>query len=334
MTRTGLELERYVNKSVYVVDEDLVGLEDVVDQHGAELAQWRVAEELGPCTLALCAVALYFRGLRGGRDGCGLQLSVAAWARVLGRSERAVQYAIRAGVERGFLAWRHRFVPWAWVDDAGIRRQRVQVCSALYLTAYGARRLERRGETRRQWVRWGSTRAGLVVVGVAEKLLATLRSKIRTIALRVTDAQERCTPSFAATPREENLFRSVVRRLVGNAGPAPPAKVSPSGTASPGALLPPNAPPSSSALPGGSEGGEVQSPHHKAALELERQLADFWERRALTPATAWPELWSSSDERGRQFLTREFARWRPYLAELLEAESADRQGRPFQRRLL
>lgn len=194
-----LKPEQMQNPRLYVVDSDVKEVRDLVERHAGELARWRFRDELPPTACAILAFCSYFRGLRSGRDGCGIQLSLSTWSSVLGRSRRMVQYAFDELVARGFIFRRRRYVKLkdGWTDAKGRKHEEADVRYCVYLTALGARRIERRGELRDMHVRAkGGPKLILRVVGIVGDLFTTLSRVSKAIAARVTDADERCTPSY------------------------------------------------------------------------------------------------------------------------------------------
>jgi hypothetical protein len=191
------------NPAVYVVDSDVTAVEGLVTRHAAELDRWRLSDELSPTACAVLALLSMFRGLRSGPDGCGVQLSLATWSRVLGRSRRMVQYAFDELRERGFIRRHRRFVKLSdvWTDAKGRTHTEADVRYCVYLTSYGARRIERRGETRAVKVVAGKGRVRVLsVCGVVGALLETLRPILKLIGPRVTDPVRHCTPSVRCRP--------------------------------------------------------------------------------------------------------------------------------------
>lgn len=206
--RPKLTPEQLCNPCSYVVDADLAGVRGLALANAAELEQWRMRDELSPTACAIVALLLFFRGLRGGNEGCGLQVSLARWAQVLGKSRRMVCYALDELAARGFISRRRRWVrvePWEAAPRKGKTSghvyEKADVIYATYLTRYGAGRLERRGETRALRVITGHGRSRVLsVCGVMARLAAEFGPKIRLIAARVTDAANRCTPTAVTNP--------------------------------------------------------------------------------------------------------------------------------------
>jgi hypothetical protein len=191
------------NPAVYVVDSDVTAVEGLATRHAAELEQWSNRDELSPTACAVLVFLSMFRGLRGGDDGCGVQLSLATWSHVLGRSRRMVQYAFDELRDRGFILRHRRFVKLddVWTDDKGRTHTEADVRSVVYLTKLGALRIERRGETRKLKVKAGKgLMRVLTVSGAVGALLETLRPILKSISLRVTDAVSHCTPSVRCRP--------------------------------------------------------------------------------------------------------------------------------------
>lgn len=309
--RPELEPIEMANPSVYIVDEDLGGVRDVVDRNYGEFRQWRMRDELSPTACAILAIHSIFRGLRGGRDGCGMQVSNACWVRVLGRSERQVNYAFAELRERGLVVRRARYVdrPDGWADGTRDRTgrlhlwKRAEVYSASYLTPLGARRIERRGETRRLTVTAGGhgLRRVLVAVGVVGNLLKQLAQRIRVIALRVTDAEKNCDPSSELNQRR-TTYRSGDPELVENRGLEPPAMASAHTDAR---------------RRGISDGGSF---HDRAATAFNAEVERLWSKRLMTAATAYPDLWARADAERRRRLDEEFAPFRRVLTWRLQKE--------------
>lgn len=311
--------------STYVVDADVADFPaDLAQVHAAELEQWRLRDELTPTALGVIAVLTVFRGMRTGRDGCGLQLTVGCWQRLLGRSERQVQYAFDELQACGFIFRRRRYVelPEVWTDEGTKHRgpkthATADVPYVTYLTELGARRIERRGETRQLTVVVGR---GLVRVlrasGVVGNLLKDFGRNLRVIAKRVTDAAIRCTPSSLPSHLRSSNRRSA--RPDGNgAGCAPPlprAGAPPGGLAGelPGTFPNPTTPPHAAAS--GPYGGK------SAATRWVQQLEELWSRRVVVAGAAWPEAWAVADEVGRKWLTKEFSSFKPVLEARLRAE--------------
>lgn len=285
----GLQRHELHNPTAYVVDRDLSGVRGLVHLHGAELEQLRArdvrGEQLSKTSWAIVVLLSAFRGLRGGRDGCGLQLPIALWAAVLGVSERAVQYAFEQLKLHGVAWHRRRLVKVDWIDRNGVERERADVYGVAYLSQLGALRLARSlgGGTRQIVVRNGKSTRVLFAAGLVGKLLRTLSEKLRAIALRVTDASERFTPT-AGSESLEDLEQKKRGTPVGNHRAAPRATD-----------RPPWAPGPDSPAAGLSKEGI-------ALYRLHLQ-------GSLTPQIAWPDAWAHADARGQQWLKREAERW-------------------------
>lgn len=286
-TWPGLPPERMQNPSVYVVESDLAELRGLVDEHRAELQQWRRRDGLSPTALVIRAVLSVFRGLRGGRDGCGGQVPMRAWSLITGRSERMCSYAFAELAAAG-EAWRRpRLINHEWVDASGVPRKRADVHAVAYLSPLGAVRVtrryekKRRGETRRKGV--------LRAAGLVGKLLKTLSQKLRLIAVRVAAMKIRFRPTALLRDRR---FKTKDRRaaLWGR------AQLGRSSTSRP------HTPEASAAGPPGAGMGGG----------LDEQLRLFRQKK-LTVETAWPALWKPIDPivgrtRRHWWLIREFGK--------------------------
>jgi hypothetical protein len=285
----GLKRHELHNPGAYVVDRDLAGIRGLVQTHGAELAQLRArdvrGEQLSKVSWAIVVLLSAFRGLRGGRDGCGLQLPIALWASILGVSERAVQYGFEQLRAHGVAWHRRRLVKVSWIDRNGVERERADVYGVAYLSQLGALRLSRSlgGGTRQIVVRNGRQARALFAAGVVGKLLRTLSEKLRAIALRVTDAFERFTPT-AGSESLEDLEQKKRGKPVENRRGRPPPRD-----------RPPWAPPDDSPA---------------AGLEKEQlRLYRLHLKGELTPQIAWPDAWAAApDDRARRYLCREAER--------------------------
>jgi hypothetical protein len=247
-----------------------------------------------------------FRGLRDGVDGCGLQLTLATWSRLLGRCRRMVQYAFDELAARGFIRRHRRYVARAWSEwrrDKKTRElelvehQTVDIPYAVYLTRYGARRLERRGETRQLTVIAGQGRVRVLrATGLVGNLLATLGQILKTLALRLSEPAETLHPSRYSTGSSRSPIVSAAppfgrKSVSGPHGPAPPTTAQP---------VP------DSALHGhlGGEG------HRRAAQAWREQLDELWRRGAGSAAAAWPDLWSIAGDDYRRQLVEQFEPYR------------------------
>lgn len=308
MSWPGLAPSQMHNPTAYVVVEDVRELRDLVKVHQAELQQWRRRDALAATSLAICAVLGLFRGLRGGLDGCGVQIPIRVWAQVLGVSERMVAKAF-VQLELAGLAWhRRRLVKHEWVDGNGIARQRADVHAVAYLSKLGMVRLSRRNEKQRRGlearavVKNGRSVRVLFAGGIVGKLLATLATKIRGIALRVTDAAERFTPtavSETTSPASKQRQRSSPVGSAAGRGSHWPARA----RRKPGAE-PPAA---------GTKGDRAK-------------LFELWRRGQLTPESAWPDFWKKAhlpyrDRRGHhQERNEKSRRWLIRCAEELAIE--------------
>lgn len=311
------------NPCTYVTDADLRALPGgLVDRHRAELEQWRLADELSPTALALVALLLPFRGLRHGLDGCGVQATVAELSRLTGRSERMVQYALDELQAGGWIRRRRRFVKVDWVDARGVEHAQADVVWATYLTLYGARRLERRGETRRFRVVAGRGRVQVLhACGVVGSLFEALTQILRTLARRCASIPDSCTPSFGEQQDQESSNTAVGNSSVESASRTGSQRATspPSAADEPSALRPPPPPPS------GRAGGLIrrEANHAAAAAFVAEELERLWSRRALTPATAWPDLWRRADERQRKWLEQRFRPYRAVLAARIRAAAQE-----------
>jgi hypothetical protein len=300
----GLKPEQRSNPTSYVTARDLrESPVDLVDTHAGELLQWRRRDELSPTALCIAGVLLVFRGLRGGRDGCGVQMNVDDWAELLGRSRRMVQYAFAQLELLGWVWRRRRFVKVDWEDEAGNKFKRADVWGVAYLSTKGAVQLQRRGETKRLVSRRGATRRLLMHEGLVGSLMKAFSSEIRAIARRFADVPKHCAPSLRTSSQKQEPGRM-------RSAPVFPGRLA-SAKARTRGPSPPNA-------AGGGEWGR-----ERVARELERLRGML----ALTPAQAWPEAFfaPTTDDRGRRWLADEFERFRPELEAHFEAHATPAQ---------
>lgn len=303
----GLEVRERFTPTAHVSAFDLAELgQGLLQRFGGEFSQWAKQDSLSAAAAGILAVLALFTGLRRGPNGAGVQMPVSSadnrvtadWARLLGCSERSVQYAFAELLERGFIARFDRDVvlehEWHHKTAGGDLRPHLaaQVWSVTYLTKKGAVRIARRGETRRLVLKDGQQARVLVAAGAVGKLLAEFAQKIRGIAKRITDAVFLCTPPLRGST--SRLLNRSNDAAAGGADVSRPATGPPSRSSS-------STSPETSG--GGREGKERFSP----------ELEQLWRRRALTAAQAWPELYFSGDDATRRWLEREFA---PHRAEL------------------
>jgi hypothetical protein len=170
MTGPGLKPHQRCNPRSYVTGRDFRGWKTGLCQaHGGELRQWSRQDELSTTAAAILAFLSVFHGLRSGPEGCGVQMTLEGWSKLLGRSRRAVAYAFDQLDARGLVRRRRRLVKVDWVDDSGKARTRADVWGVAYLTKLGAVRIARRGETRRLMVRAGRSERVLVCAGSCGK---------------------------------------------------------------------------------------------------------------------------------------------------------------------
>lgn len=303
MSGPGLKPHQRCNPRSYVTERDFRSwATGLCRSHAGELRQWSRRDELSVTALAIVAVLSVFRGLRGGPDGCGVQMTLAGWAELLGRSRRAVAYAFDQLDGAGWVRRRRRLVKVDWIDDSGKARARADIWGVAYLTKLGAVRIARRGETKRLVVKNGVSSRVLTCAGVVGSLLKTHRDEIRAIAPRVTDALRNCTPS--------TQWRKTLQLQPVEAGGALPV-----GSA---LSLRATGPPSS------SDAGSTADRDRRAqwgGSRFRAEIERLWAQRLLTAATAWPENWRTADARGRAWLREQFDRdYRTELGRRLAAE--------------
>lgn len=296
----GLPRAKMCNPRSYVVQADLAELgRELVPRNLSELegrSRCYGKGELSPTALCIAAVLSVFRGLRGGRDGCGVQAPLEAWARLCGRSRRQVAYAFAQLEAAGWVARRRRLVRHRWTDELGRTWERADVHGAAYLLPKGAARTAPAA-----WRKAGRAE----VIGLVGKLLRTAGQKLRVLARRVTDALVRCTPSFGE--KRDKSFRTRQSGALQGA----PRSTSPPGRRAdePPLRLP-------TLRRSGDEHREDQprsaaGPQGKGAQAL------------------WPEAWERADARGRQWLHRqavelELGRTLPSPAQRSQKERAAR----------
>ena len=319
------EAVQMCNPRVYVVDDDLRGFAgDIANRHAAELGQWRMADELSHTACAILAFLTFFRGLRGnGRDGCGVQLSLVEWSRCIGRSRRMVQYAFRELEHRGFIFRRRRFAKLKdpWTDERGRTHTEADIRYAVYLTQFGARRIERRGETRVEKVIAGSRRLTLTVCGLVESLLTELREILKAIAPRVTDAADHCTPSSEAgrSPVSDEACGALPSGSpTFSRGRAPQDRVD--------KLR--DRPHDARKRAKGFAGTEGLSdgPRLRGANWVLEEAEACW-REGRTTAALWqPERWAKAGAEERKHLVQSFAPIALELAKFITAAAARRRG--------
>ena len=87
----------------HVVGVDFALVRDFARWSPAELRQRAAAAQLSDTAVAILLVLRCVRGLKGGVNGCGSQLSVDEWCALLGRAERSVQYAMAELSEAGLV---------------------------------------------------------------------------------------------------------------------------------------------------------------------------------------------------------------------------------------
>lgn len=268
----GLPRARMCNPRSYVVSADLYELgRELVKSNAAELDRKAVRGELSPTAICIAAVLYVFRGLRGGRDGCGVQAALdGAWAHVLGRSRRQVAYAFAQLEEAGWVARRRRLVRHEWTDEAGHTWQRADTHGAAYLLPKGAVQLQPAA-----WRKDGRR----VVIGVVGKLLKLAAQKLRVLARRVTDAVNRCTPSFGEK-RDKSFRTRGNARHQGARSTDPPGRRADA----PGSRLPTKA---------------ARADEHQ---EDSARSAPRPQGKGLNAQQLYPELWAASDQRGRNWL--------------------------------
>lgn len=279
MSWPGLPTWKMHNPSTYVVERDLRELPDqLARRYASELQQWRRRDQkqkqrrrwLSPVQMAILAVHGLYRGLRAGELGCGLQVSAEGWARQLGCKPRAVTKAFARLKKLGLLERWRRLIPHQWKDGKAART-RADVHGISYLTAAGVKWLaEHAGKTRRlvvqsTWAPGGVRRRVVVAAGLVGKLLETLRSKLKRLALRLSPLAKQDRPE--AEDRDERLKterRSAPRgRAVGSLDDRPPVRL---GAARAG-------------MGAGFDRAELQ------------RLRDLFNAGRLTPWDAWPDQW-------------------------------------------
>jgi hypothetical protein len=241
----------------------------------------------------------------------GLQVSRDVLRRLLGCSRRGLDYALRALEARGLIE-RQRVlvsVP-AWIDATGVERTRADVYAVMLPTAAGLDVVRK----------WGTELAGLRdptlasthrlrkrrgVRGLVGFLLNRLAGPMRRAARRCEAASEGCTPRQYDVAFRRTAYRGRQLEVVENGRSAARRVTTVTTTTRPTAL-------------GGTTGG-----HHDAAAAFRAEVERCWAEKRLTPATAYPELWSIQDEQKaarRVHLTRQFAPIRRVLTLRIEAE--------------
>jgi hypothetical protein len=303
MTGPGLKPHQRCNPRSYVTGRDFRGWKTGLCQaHGGELRQWSRQDELSTTAAAILAFLSVFHGLRSGPEGCGVQMTLEGWSKLLGRSRRAVAYAFDQLDARGLVRRRRRLVKVDWVDDSGKARTRADVWGVAYLTKLGAVRIARRGETRRLMVRAGRSERVLVCAGVVGSLLKTHRDELRVMATRVTGRTEGTAPPPPRWRKTHHYNPSSVRAPVG-----------PRCFHEPRVL-----PPQPRAALNAHRSRKASREGDRRSVELER----LWSQKLLTAPTAWPDVWRTADARGRQWLREQFERdYRHELGRRLAAES-------------
>jgi DNA-binding MarR family transcriptional regulator len=263
----GLPASRMCNPSTYVCGADLRELGgQLLRKHRAELVQQakrRGWGTLSPTALAIASVLWCFRGLRSGRDGCGIQAPVTSWARELGCSPRQVSYAF-AQLERcGWVKRRRRLVRHVWVDIAGNSWRQADTHAVAYLLNKGAVQLEPAS-----WKQNGQRR----VIGLLGNLLKLAGKNLRVLHRRVTDALNRCRPTALPYKSFKNPDGAGLR------------------------------PPLSTGPPGPTPSGHRSTGRAEHREDAELTAAGPQGEGATSAQQRWPDLWARSDQRGKLWL--------------------------------
>lgn len=246
--------------------------DDLIGRNRAEFEQWRrrdrpekrgKTEALTCVAWALMALHAPWRGLRGGKDGCLLQVPVRAFAARLGVSDRAVSYGFEQLGRLKLLHRKPRQVKHRWFDGK-TWHSRADVHSVSYLTVKGVLRLEARaGKTRRLVVGAAGAKRVLTAFGLVGNLLKGAAEKLAVIARRV---------AASTTSLQTNSFTAPKRNL--NEGPTGSRCAERGSTCRPRTLRQ-----GEKNSGGAGMGGD------------ELRLRELWRRGQLFPDAAWPDWW-------------------------------------------